>query len=91
LIVLYLKGCAMNGLSDFDLLTLSEVAELLHCSKAHVSNMVAGRVHACQPIPAVCLGRRKLVRRESLAAWIERTEAANDNLDSSPERGRKRG
>ena len=81
----------MNGLTDFDLLTLAAVAKLLHCSKAHVANIIAGRVHDCAPIPAVCLGRRKLVRREALAAWIERYEGANDNLDSSPELGRKRG
>lgn len=84
---------------DFGLLTLATVAKLLHCSKAHVSNVIAGRVHDCPPIPAVSLGRRKLVRREALAAWIERNEqaaandnhrgAANDNLESSPERGRK--
>ncbi len=76
-------------LDDFGLLSLAAVAELLHCSKAHVSNVIAGRVHDCPPIPAVRLGRRKLVRREALAAWIERNEAANDNLESSPERGRK--
>jgi hypothetical protein len=81
----------MNGLSDFDLLTLDDVAEVLHCSKAHVSNVIAGRVPSCSPIPAVRLGRRKLVRRESLASWIDRNEkaAANDNLKASPERGRK--
>jgi len=56
----------MDGLDDFDLLTLAEVAKLLHCSKAHICNAVAGRVRGCPPIPAVCLGRRKLVRRESL-------------------------
>jgi len=81
----------MNGLSDFDLLTLDDVAEVLHCSKAHVSNVIAGRVPSCSPIPAVRLGRRKLVRRERLASWIDRNEkaAANDNLKASPERGRK--
>ncbi|HLJ45444.1 MAG TPA: helix-turn-helix domain-containing protein [Bryobacteraceae bacterium] len=83
----------------FDLLTMSEVAELLHCSKAHICNLVAGRVNGCPPLPAVPLGRRKLVRRESLLQWIERNElgaatdnhgvAANDNLTESPKRGRK--
>jgi hypothetical protein len=87
----------MNGLSDFDLLTLSEVAKLLHCSKAHVSKAVAGLVHGCPAIPAVSLGRRKLVRRASLLSWIEHNEhaaandnalpAANDNLKASPLRG----
>jgi len=61
----------MNGLTDFDLLTLAEVAELLHCSKAHVSKAVAGRVPGCPPIPAVSLGRRKLVRRATLLLWID--------------------
>ena len=34
----------MNGLHDLDLLTVADVAELLHCSKAHVCNAIAGRV-----------------------------------------------
>ena len=78
----------MNGLTDFDLLTLAEVAELLHCAKAHVSKAVAGLVQGCPAIPAVSLGRRKLVRRASLLSWIERNErnAVNDTLTSSPVR-----
>ncbi len=81
----------MTTLSDFDLLTVDDVAKLLHCSKAHVSNVIAGRVPSCPPIPAVRLGRRKLVRRETLASWIEHNElaAASDNLKASPDRGRK--
>lgn len=79
----------MNGLPDFDLLTLTEVAELLHVSKAHISNIVAGRVRGCPPIPALPLGRRKLVRRESLLDWIARNEQANAMIRESPKRGRK--
>ena len=76
------------NLHDFDLLTLSEVAALLHCSKAHISHAVAGRVPGCPAIPAVSLGRRKLVRRQSLAAWIEANEkAASDGTMQVPERG----
>jgi excisionase family DNA binding protein len=71
----------------FDLLTVTEVAQLLHCSKAHVCKVVAGRVRGCAPIPALRLGRRTLVRRESLLSWIEQNEHANDKLESSPERG----
>jgi len=73
------------SLEDFDLLTLAEVAALLHCSKAHVSHVISGLVAGCPPIPAVRLGRRMLVRRESLLTWIER----NDKIVPSPERGRK--
>jgi hypothetical protein len=80
-----------TALDDFGLLTLQAVAELLHCSKAHISNVIAGRVSGCPPIPAVHLGRRKLVRRESLITWIERNELGGGlvMIRSSPERGRK--
>jgi hypothetical protein len=79
----------MNGLGDFDLLTLADVARLLHCSKAHVCKAVAGRVPGCPPIPAVSLGRRKLVRRETLLSWIERNERATTPamIPASPVRG----
>lgn len=76
---------------EFDFLTLAEVAHVLHCSKAHVCNAVAGRLSGCAPIPSVSLGRRKLVRRQSLSEWIEANEhaASNATIRSSPERGRK--
>jgi|SRR5580692_1525795 hypothetical protein len=81
----------MNGLDDFGLLTLADVAGLLHCSKAHICNIVSGRVRGCPPIPSVSLGRRKLVRREALQSWIEHNEhaAVSDTIRTSPERGRK--
>ena len=79
----------MKQLDDFGLLTLAAVAKLLHCSKAHVSNVIAGRVPGCPPIPAVRLGRRKLVRHEVLRAWIEQNEKAalHATLPVSPVRG----
>jgi hypothetical protein len=76
-------------LQEFDLLTLAEVAELLHCSKAHVSNAVAGRVRGCPAIPSVSLGRRKLVRRETLVMWLQQNERADGRIQTSPERGRR--
>jgi hypothetical protein len=78
-----------NTLSEFDLLTLAEVAQLLHVSRAHVTNAVAGRVRGCIPIPTISLGRRKLVRRETLVQWIEQNERAGATIQESPERGRK--
>ena len=71
----------MHSDTAFDLLTMAEVAKFLHCSKAHVSQAVAGKIRGCPPIPAVSLGRRKLVRRESLLHWI----VENDKIVSSPE------
>lgn len=79
----------MSMHSDFDLLTLDDVAKLLHCSKAHVCNAVAGRVRGCPAIPSVSLGRRKLVRRETLATWLQQNEQAGGRIQESPERGRK--
>ena len=78
----------MNALHDLGLLTLSDVAELLHCSKAHVCKAVSGRVRGCPPIPAISLGRRKLVRRETLLSWIETNEQATGvTIPASPVRG----
>jgi hypothetical protein len=75
--------------TSFDLLTMKDVAALLHCSKAHVCNVVAGRVRGCAPIPAVHLGRRTLVRRDSLLSWIAQNEISGGTIQTSPERGRK--
>jgi excisionase family DNA binding protein len=61
------------------ILSLAEVAELLHCSKAHVCNAIRGRVKGVTPLPAISMGRRKLVRRESLKAWL----AENNRAPSS--------
>ena len=72
-------------LDEIDLLTLDQVAQLLHVSKAHVSNVIAGRVYGCSPIPVLHLGRRKLVRRATLESWMKE----NDKIAASSERGRK--
>jgi hypothetical protein len=58
-------------LDEFDLLTLDQVAQVLHISKAHVSKVIAGRVDGCSPIPVLHLGRRKLVRRTTLESWMK--------------------
>jgi excisionase family DNA binding protein len=72
-------------MGSIEFLSVAEVAAILHCSKVHVSNAVAGRVRGCEPIPAIRLGRRTLIRRESLLCWIEQ----NDKMAGSPESGRK--
>jgi excisionase family DNA binding protein len=52
-----------------EILTATEVAAELRCSKAHVYNAIAGRVGGVSPLPAICMGRRKLVRRSALEQW----------------------
>jgi hypothetical protein len=57
-------------------LTIAETANTLRCSKAHVQNLLAGKVPGAQPLPYVPLGRRKLIRHESLLRWMEKAEVA---------------
>jgi len=59
---------------DKPTLTIQEVADYLRCSKAHVQNLLAGKVTGALPLPFVPLGRRKLIRWESLVSWIENSE-----------------
>ena len=56
-------------------MTVLEVAQSLRCSKAHVHNLIGGRVRGLNPLPAIHLGRRSLVRRESLQRWLESNES----------------
>lgn len=56
-------------------LTISEVARELRCSKAHVHNIVAGKVPNLPPLPVLRIGRRVLVRFEGLKAWMTELEA----------------
>lgn len=59
---------------SFEILTTAEVASELRCSKAHISKAIAGKLPNATRLPAVCLGRRKLVRRAVLERWIEANE-----------------
>ena len=55
-------------------LTVIEVSAILRCSKAHVHNLINGKVQGVSPLPSLRLGRRRLVRRESLQQWIAQNE-----------------
>jgi hypothetical protein len=54
-----------------DILNIGEVAEILRCSRNHVSNVMNGRVRGLPALPHFVLGRRKLVRREWLIEWLQ--------------------
>jgi len=55
-------------------LTIEEVADELRCSRAHVHNLINGRVSGVNPLPAIPLGRRRIVRRETLEEWKKDNE-----------------
>ena len=64
-----------------DILTVAEVAIELRCSKAHVYNAIAGKIDGVAALPAISMGRRKLVRRLALEHWIEVNENAGDDAN----------
>lgn len=66
-------------------LTVREVAVALRCSKAHVHNLINGRVAGTSPLPAIQLGRRRIVRAEALFAWLRANENTAAMIRSSPE------
>ena len=60
-----------------EILSITEVAANLRCSKAHVYNAINGKVAGLIRLPAIRLGRRKLVRRASLETWKSANEAGS--------------
>ncbi|HEY1760640.1 MAG TPA: helix-turn-helix domain-containing protein [Bryobacteraceae bacterium] len=70
---------------DSQILSVVEVASLLRCSKAHVYKAINGKVAGITPLPAISMGRRKLVRRQSLEAWLSQNDPAStgDMLEPS--------
>ena len=43
-------------------------------SKAHVHNLIRGKVPGALPLPTITLGRRRLIRRSSLNEWLRANE-----------------
>ena len=71
---------------ESDNLTIEEVAADLRCSKAHVYNLVNGKVKGTPRLPSIGFGRRKLVRRATLELWktaIEQDLEINDMISPS--------
>jgi len=57
-----------------EILTIHEVAQILRCSKAHISKIINGEVAGTQQLHSIALGRRKLVRRSTLLQWLSDSE-----------------
>lgn len=52
-------------------LTLHEAAQILRCSKTHVSNVLNGKVPGVPRLTHLAMGRRKLVYRAWLDQWMK--------------------
>ncbi len=80
----------INGVTEQQLLTIREAAQLLRCSKAHLSNVLNGKVRNVPPLNSVRLGRRRLISRRSLTSWIATVESPDSAtpalapVDSAP-------
>jgi hypothetical protein len=69
--------------SALAVLTVSEAARELRCSKAHLHNIIGGRVPNLPPLPVLRIGRRLLVRHDALMQWLmdlERREVEAQKL-----------
>jgi excisionase family DNA binding protein len=68
------------------ILTVAEVAQHLRCSKTFVYKVIEGKVHGVSPLPAIFMGRRRLVCADSLELWKRANEKSHGggNIFSSP-------
>ena len=66
----------LKGAVAPSVLNLAEAATLVRCSRAHLCNVINGKVRGIPHLPTVRIGRRVLFRRESLEQWLREIEAA---------------
>jgi hypothetical protein len=57
-----------------EILTVRDVALELRCSVAHVYNVINGKVKNVSTLPAIAMGRRKLIQRDTLEEWKRSNE-----------------
>ncbi len=61
--------------NDDTTLTIKQIAHILGCSRAHVSNLLSGKIGGVSKLEHIRVGRRRLVRREWLDRWIDANKA----------------
>jgi excisionase family DNA binding protein len=79
----FLKTCdfrnrrrVMSATRESSVLSLKQAAAYLQISKAHLSNVINGKVPGVAPVRSFRLGRRVLVRREWIDEWLESGKTA---------------
>ena len=75
------ETAASEARSYDPVLTVLEVAEDLQVSEAHVYAAIGGKVRGVSALPAITMGRRKLVRRSSLEHWKRANERGAPGTD----------
>jgi hypothetical protein len=67
-----------------EILTVRDVALELRCSVAHVYNVINGKVKNVSRLPAIRIGRRRLVQRDTLEEGKKSNEPGdNDGMIAS--------
>jgi excisionase family DNA binding protein len=64
-----ISNTSPSDATSLSVMTIPEVAAELRCSRSHVYKLLDGLVPDVSPIPHICLGRKKLVRRAALERW----------------------
>ena len=59
------------GRLEGPVLSLAQAADYLQISKAHLSNVINGKVPGLTPVRSFRLGRRVLIKREWIDEWLE--------------------
>jgi excisionase family DNA binding protein len=67
-----------------EVLTVREVALELRCSLPHVYNVINGKVKNVPRLPAIAVGRRKLIQRDTLEDWKKSNEHGDDDVMIPP-------
>ena len=57
-----------------EVLTVRDVALELRCSVDHVYRVINGKVKYVSRLPAIPMGRRKLIQRDTLEDWKKTNE-----------------
>jgi excisionase family DNA binding protein len=60
-----------------NLLTCAETAKRMKISKGQLSKLINGKVPGVPPLKTARLGRRVLVREDTLERWLEEVESCN--------------
>ena len=62
-----------------NILDLATVARRIGCSKGHVSKLINGKVKGTPPLPALRLGRRRVVLETTLEDYLKDIEAKGES------------
>jgi AraC-like DNA-binding protein len=69
-----MPAASLSDAAPLALLTINEVARELRCSRAHLYNVLSGKVESLPPLPVFHIGRRTYIRRAQLQAWVSSLE-----------------